>query len=161
MRAIFNKMEAGEKWTAPTAKTTGKNSRDGVSEERESSGGDEKVVDVQNSKRGLKLLDTAVGDGGESTGNVENGKDKEMPQQLDNSPSGEQVQVTSDTVMPFRKCKSAAKEDEDRKKSMKNEEEERVFVGDKEDPPIKEEDTAPVEPVLISIILRLSPSDEK
>jgi hypothetical protein len=57
--------------------------------------------------------------------------------------------------------RSAAKEDEDRKKSMKNEEEEHVFVGEKEVPPIKEEDKAPVEPVSIPIKSRLPPPDEK
>jgi hypothetical protein len=78
----------------------------------------------------------------------------EMPKQPNTSPSGEKVQTTSDTVMPFRKGKSAAEEDENRKKSMKNDEEERVFVGEKED-------NAPVEPVSIPTKLRLSTPDDK
>jgi hypothetical protein len=111
------------------------------------------MMDVQTSKSGPKSSDTAAGDGGE------------MPVKSTRAKTGRcrSSQIPPPPANKFKPQakRSAAKEDEDRKKSMKNEEEEHVFVGEKEVPPIKEEDKAPVEPVSIPIKSRLPPPDEK
>jgi len=156
MRAVFDKVNEGEKWAG-----TKKKSKEELSgNERKSTAGEDQMEDVETAEDSSKSTDTAAGDIGDNTKIGEKDKDKEVPKQPEESTSGSPVEAASNAVMPFRKRKSAAEEEEERKKSVKNNDEERVFVGEKNDPPAQEKKGTVVETIVDPIQVKLPPTEK-
>ncbi|KAI4955626.1 hypothetical protein J4E91_001487 [Alternaria rosae] len=157
MSAVFDKMDDGEKWAASKKKF-----QNGVSDnERKSTVDEDKMADVQTTKGSPRSQDAAADHVGNGTDIGDKDIDKEVPKQPEDSTSSDQIEATSNTAMPFRKRKSAVKGDEGRKKSRKNDEKERVFVGKKDDPPTRDEKKAAAEPVVIPSESKLPPTTKK
>ncbi|KAI4655807.1 hypothetical protein J4E93_000522 [Alternaria ventricosa] len=156
MRAVFDKMNEGEKWAGMKKKSKDELS----SNEKKSTAGEDQMEDVENAKGSPRAQDTAADTVGNGTDIGDKDEDKEVPNQPEDSTSGDPVETTSNTAMPYRKRKSAAEEEEERKKSVKNDDEERVFVGKKNDPPAQEKKEALVEPIVNPIQVKLPPTEK-